>query len=75
EEAGSRWDQPDHGIWEVRTPGRVFTYSAALCQVALDRGARIAETAGVPGDAAAWRAAAERIRGRIAFWKGVEVLA
>jgi alpha,alpha-trehalase len=61
EEAAVRWDQPDHGIWEVRTPGRVFTYSAAMCQVALDRGARIAEALGRPGDAARWHAQADRV--------------
>jgi GH15 family glucan-1,4-alpha-glucosidase len=60
--AGREWREPDHGIWEVRTPGRAFTYSAALCQVALDRGARLAERYGLPGDVARWRAEAERIR-------------
>jgi GH15 family glucan-1,4-alpha-glucosidase len=60
--AGREWREPDHGIWEVRTPGRAFTYSAALCQVALDRGARLAERYGLPGDAAGWRVEAERIR-------------
>jgi GH15 family glucan-1,4-alpha-glucosidase len=60
--AGREWREPDHGIWEVRTPGRPFTYSAALCQVALDRGARLAERYGLPGDFARWRAEAERIR-------------
>ncbi|MGY1609252.1 glycoside hydrolase family 15 protein [Geodermatophilus sp. SYSU D00700] len=29
------WTTPDHGIWEVRTPGRPFTYSVALCAVAV----------------------------------------
>jgi alpha,alpha-trehalase len=62
EAAGERWRTPDHGIWEVRTPGRVFTYSAAMCQVALDRGARLVERLGLPGDSAAWRAESERIR-------------
>lgn len=62
-EAASReWREADHGIWEVRTPGRPFTYSAALCQVALDRGARLAERYGLPGDVPRWRAEAERIR-------------
>jgi GH15 family glucan-1,4-alpha-glucosidase len=61
EAAGKEWHQPDHGIWEVRTSGRVFTYSAALCQVALDRGARLAERFGLPGDIAAWRSTATHI--------------
>jgi D-isomer specific 2-hydroxyacid dehydrogenase, NAD binding domain/Glycosyl hydrolases family 15 len=38
---GEAWRQPDQGIWEVRSEGRVFTYSAAVCQVALDRAAAI----------------------------------
>ena len=61
EAARQRWDTPDQGIWEVRTPGRVFTYSAAMCQVALDRGTRLAARYGLPGDVAGWRADAARI--------------
>jgi GH15 family glucan-1,4-alpha-glucosidase len=59
--AGREWREPDHGIWEVRTSGRPFTYSAALCQVALDRGARIAQRFSLPGDIAAWNADAAQI--------------
>jgi GH15 family glucan-1,4-alpha-glucosidase len=62
EAAREKWRTPDHGIWEVRTPGRLFTYSVALCQVALDRGARLAEQFGLPGDVEGWRQEAERIR-------------
>jgi GH15 family glucan-1,4-alpha-glucosidase len=61
-EAGRAWDQPDQGIWEVRSSGRPFTYSAAMCHVALDRGARLVERFGVAGDAAGWRREADRIR-------------
>jgi GH15 family glucan-1,4-alpha-glucosidase len=62
EAAAQEWDRPDQGIWEVRTAARPFTYSAALCQVALDRGARLAERFGLPGEISRWRATAERIR-------------
>jgi alpha,alpha-trehalase len=62
EAAAREWRNPDHGIWEVRTQGRVFTYSAAVCQVALDRGARMVERFKLPGEAATWRAAADEIR-------------
>jgi GH15 family glucan-1,4-alpha-glucosidase len=65
ESARAQWGEPDHGIWEVRTAGRTFTYSAALCQVALDRGARLATRFGLPGDAAGWRAEAARVRDAI----------
>jgi GH15 family glucan-1,4-alpha-glucosidase len=62
EAAGREWRRPDQGIWEVRTPGKPFTYSAALCQVALDRGARLSERYRLPGETARWRAAADEIR-------------
>ncbi len=62
EDAALKWRTPDQGIWEVRTAGRTFTYSAALCQVALDRGARLVERLGLPGDARRWKATAEEIR-------------
>lgn len=59
--AGREWREPDHGIWEVRTSGRAFTYSAAMCQVALDRAARLADRFKLPGSVGAWRRAAAEI--------------
>jgi alpha,alpha-trehalase len=56
------WRHPDQGIWEVRSEGRVFTYSAGLCQVALDRAARLAELLDLPGPVSKWRRAAEDLR-------------
>jgi GH15 family glucan-1,4-alpha-glucosidase len=56
------WRLPDQGIWEVRSEGRVFTYSAALCQVALDRAARVAEQLDLPGPGPKWRRAASELR-------------
>ncbi|HSK16513.1 MAG TPA: glycoside hydrolase family 15 protein [Gaiellaceae bacterium] len=60
--AGREWRDPDHGIWEVRTSGRPFTYSAALCQVALDRGARLAAELGRAERAERWGREAESVR-------------
>lgn len=40
---GELWQQPDHGIWEVRNEPRHFVHSKALCWTALDRGVRLAE--------------------------------
>ena len=65
ESAADSWRTPDHGIWEVRTIGRVFTYSAALCQVALDRAAKLAGQLGSVSDANRWAAEAARIRDAI----------
>ena len=60
--AGRAWAQPDQGIWEVRSEGRAFTYSAGLCQVALDRAASIGERFRLPGPVGTWRSTAAHIR-------------
>ncbi|HEX2074425.1 MAG TPA: glycoside hydrolase family 15 protein [Geodermatophilus sp.] len=62
EQAIERWATPDHGIWEVRGAGRPFTYSVALCSVAVDRALRIAALCGLDHPRDRWRAEAERIR-------------
>jgi GH15 family glucan-1,4-alpha-glucosidase len=60
--ARTAWRRPDQGIWEVRSAGRVFTYSAGMCEVALDRAATIGERHGFAGPVGAWRAESERLR-------------
>jgi GH15 family glucan-1,4-alpha-glucosidase len=56
---------PDAGIWEYRGRVRVHTYSAAMCWVACDRLARIAERLSLAGRAEHWRASAENLRDTI----------
>lgn len=63
--AGEVWDTPDRGIWEVRGDSRVQTYSAGLCSVALDRGAKLARRHGFDGDADGWEQTAHAIQQRI----------
>lgn len=41
--AADRWDEPDCGIWEVRSTPQHFVYSKALCWTAVDRGIKLAE--------------------------------
>ncbi|MFI0409240.1 glycoside hydrolase family 15 protein [Actinomadura sp. 3N508] len=62
ETAASAWRRPDQGIWEVRSEGRVFTYSAGMCQVALDRATAIGERLNLPGPITTWRATAGKLR-------------
>jgi alpha,alpha-trehalase len=62
QQAREAWDKPDHGIWEVRSPGQLFTYSVGLCHVALDRGARLARRFDLPGQADAWDKDARRMQ-------------
>ena len=68
------WRLPDQGIWEVRSEGRVFTYSAGLCQVALDRAARLAEQLNLPGPVSKWRRAAGELRDTISRAPGMSPL-
>ncbi len=65
ERARREWHTVDQGIWEVRSAGRPFTYSAALCHVALNRAARMSERFGLPGDVVGWRRDAKTIRDAI----------
>jgi alpha,alpha-trehalase len=58
--AEREWRRPDYGIWEVRSDPRPFTYSAAMCHVALDRGLRLAERFGLPAEES-WPSAADEI--------------
>ncbi|MEV6881411.1 glycoside hydrolase family 15 protein [Streptomyces sp. NPDC051135] len=60
--AAHAWRRPDQGLWEIRSEGRPFTYSVGLCQVALDRAARIAERYGLPGNVGQWHREAGRLR-------------
>ncbi|MEZ0164813.1 glycoside hydrolase family 15 protein [Kineococcus sp. LSe6-4] len=53
---------PDQGIWEIRDTGRPFTYSVAMCQVAFDRLARLAELTGRSERGAHWRRLADDLR-------------
>lgn len=38
-----RWEEPDHGIWEIRDFRRQWVYSKAMCWHAVDRAITVAE--------------------------------
>jgi GH15 family glucan-1,4-alpha-glucosidase len=65
ERAWRHFEEPDAGLWELRTRQSVHTYSAAMCWAACDRLANAAEALGLTERAATWRERAEHIRGRI----------
>lgn len=48
------WQQPDDGIWEVRSGRQHFVYSKMMCWVALDRGLRLADKRSFPADRTRW---------------------
>jgi len=55
------WEQPDEGIWEVRGGRQHFVYSKVMCWVALDRGIRLADKRGFPGNRVRWMTERDRI--------------
>ena len=59
------WDQPDAGLWELRTRSRVHTHSAVMCWAACERLARIAAHLGEEERAKRWRQDADRIHSGI----------
>ena len=57
------WDQPDAGLWEVRSAPQHFTQSKMMCWVALDRAARLATGGWIPSaHLAGWEVTAHAIR-------------
>ena len=63
--ASAIWRKPDQGIWEARGEPKHYTSSKLMCWVALDRGARLAETYGDPELAARWQSTADEIQADI----------
>jgi GH15 family glucan-1,4-alpha-glucosidase len=56
------YDQPDAGLWELRTKAKVHTYSSVMCWAGADRLAKVAEHIGVTPRAEFWRKHADTMR-------------
>jgi GH15 family glucan-1,4-alpha-glucosidase len=61
----SVWELPDHGIWEVRGPERLFTHSRLMCWVAFDRATKSCEDFDLGDSPERWRAVRDRIKADI----------
>lgn len=59
------WQQPDHGIWEVRGRPRTFTHSLLRCWVAFDRAVKSAEHFELDGPVDRWRTLRDEVHQRI----------
>ena len=62
ERAWRMYDQPDAGLWELRTRSHVHTYSAAMCWAACDRLANAAAALGLSERRGFWQERADHIR-------------
>ena len=58
-----RWEEPDHGIWEMREEPRHFVHSKLMCWVALDRAVELADLLGAEAERVSrWRDGRDQIR-------------
>lgn len=55
------WDQPDEGIWEIRSGRRHFTFSKVMAWAAVDRTIKSAEQFGMDGPVERWKDLRRRI--------------
>ncbi len=65
DELADHWEQPDHGLWEVRGPRRHFTHSRVMVWVAFDRAVRAVEEHDLPGPVERWREVRDQVRAEI----------
>ena len=68
------WEQPDDGLWEVRSGRQQFTQSKVMAWVAFDRGIRAAERFGMKGPVERWRKLRTKIHAQVCkrgFHKGM----
>ena len=66
-----RWQEPDDGIWEVRSGPAHFVHSKVMAWVALDRGIKAIEMFGAEGPLEDWLRTRAEIREEI-FTRGVD---
>jgi GH15 family glucan-1,4-alpha-glucosidase len=59
------WQEPDHGIWEMRGSPRAFTHSRLMCWVAFDRAVKSCTRFGLEGTTDHWRSIADTIHADI----------
>ncbi len=55
------WQEPDKGIWEIRSEGKHFTFSKVLCWVAINRAKKIAKLLKRESYAIEWAKLEEKI--------------
>jgi GH15 family glucan-1,4-alpha-glucosidase len=60
--AVARWQDPDHGIWELRGDARHFVHSKLMCWHALDCAVQLAPALGARARVPDWTAARDEIR-------------
>ena len=65
DELADAWEEPDHGLWEIRGPQRHFTHSRVMVWVAFDRAVRAVEEHGLDGPVERWRELRDEVRAEV----------
>jgi GH15 family glucan-1,4-alpha-glucosidase len=65
EHLATRWSDPDHGIWEMRTDPRHHTHSKVMAWVAFDRAVRTVEEFREDGPVDRWRALRQQVHDEV----------
>jgi GH15 family glucan-1,4-alpha-glucosidase len=60
--ASELWEEPDHGLWEMRGEPQHFVLSKAMCWSAVNRGLQLAEESMRKAPERRWKKAREEIR-------------
>ena len=71
EDLADHWDEPDHGLWEIRGPRRRFTHSRVMVWAAFDRAVRAVEEGGHEGPVERWRELRDHVHA-VVLEKGVD---
>jgi GH15 family glucan-1,4-alpha-glucosidase len=65
DQACAQWQQPDYGIWELRSGPFHFVYSKVMVWTALDRAIRLSRRGVLQGDVTRWRRTRDAIRAEV----------
>ena len=65
ENLASTWQQPDHGLWEIRGDPQHFTHSRAMVWAAFDRAVRAVEEFDLDGPVEEWRRLRDSVRAEV----------
>ncbi len=59
------WQEPDHGLWEIRGEPQHFTHSRVMVWAAFDRAVKAVDVHGLPGPVEEWRALRDTVRDEV----------
>ena len=65
DDLADHWEQPDHGLWEIRGEPQHFTHSRVMVWAAFDRAIEAIEQHGLDGPVDRWRQVRDEVRAEV----------